>query len=371
MPSLRNLYLVLVSLPDMKITGLCSAILLSIFMHAQTHTRKALFLGNSYTYYNNLPQLIADMATSSGDTLIYDNHTPGGSSLWVHHVSPVSLAKIMQGGWDYVVLQDQSQVPSLDPSNVAFSVYPPARYLDSVITSSDACTETMFYMTWGRKNGDQVNCAAYPNWPYVCTYEGMDSLLSLRYRHMADTNNAVVSPVGAVWRYIRQNHPGIELYQADESHPSLAGSYAAACCFYTAIFRKDPSQSSFNAGLAVATAAQIRAAAKVVVYDSLLKWHIGEYDTSFSTSCPNYVNLDRPAHHLVEVYPNPAQSVLQVHMGEHYRGLLRICHVSGKVVREQAYGPPFTEISLTGLPAGIYWVQAGNDPTSVKRFIKD
>lgn len=72
----------------------------------------------------------------------------------------------------------------------------------------------------------------------MCTYAGMDSLLHLRYMMMAEDNHAVVSPVGAVWNYIRANFPLIELYSPDESHPSVAGSYAAACCFYTSIFRK-------------------------------------------------------------------------------------------------------------------------------------
>jgi hypothetical protein len=40
---------------------------------------------------------------------------------------------------------------------------------------------------------------------------------------MAETNDAIVAPVGAVWNYIRQNHPEIELYNPDESHPSLIG----------------------------------------------------------------------------------------------------------------------------------------------------
>lgn len=95
---------------------------------------------------------------------------------------------------------------------------------------------------------------------------------------MAENNNAIVSPVGAVWRYIRENYPSIELYQADESHPSVAGSYAAACCFYTTIFRKNPLLISNNYSLPASLAANIRQAVKTVVFDNLLNWHVGEYD---------------------------------------------------------------------------------------------
>ncbi|MEI6088597.1 MAG: T9SS type A sorting domain-containing protein [Bacteroidota bacterium] len=246
-------------------------------------TKHALFLGNSYTSVNNLPALTAAVATSAGDTLIYDSNLIGGYTLQQHSVDATSLSKIMLGTWDYVVLQEQSQLPSFPISQVETNVFPYARKLDSIINLYNPCAETMFYMTWGRKTGDSLNC---PTWPPVCTYSGMDSLLHLRYMMMADSNNAVASPVGAVWKYIRQHYPGIELYSADYSHPSLAGSFAGACCFYTSMFRKNPMAITYTAGLPTADVADIIAAVKTVVYDSLLNWNIGKYDpvADFSAS---------------------------------------------------------------------------------------
>ncbi|MFM7902618.1 MAG: PKD domain-containing protein, partial [Bacteroidota bacterium] len=81
---------------------------------------------------------------------------------------------------------------------------------------------------------------------------------------------------------IRNNLPGIELYQTDESHPSLAGSYATACGFYTVLFRKDPNLITNNAGLDPMMAAQIRQAAKAVAFDSLSTWLVGAYDAQAS-----------------------------------------------------------------------------------------
>jgi hypothetical protein len=147
--------------------------------------------------------------------------------------------------------------------------------LNTAILNANPCTETIFYMTWGRKNGDAQNC---PNLPEVCTYLGMDNLLDARYRTMAQDNNAIVSPVGAVWRYIRQNFPSIELYQADESHPSVAGTYAAACAFYTVIYRKDSTLITFNSTLSATVAQNIKNATKLVVYNNLAEWRVGTYD---------------------------------------------------------------------------------------------
>lgn len=238
-------------------------------------TKKVLFLGNSYTAVNNLPQLIADVASSTGDSLIFDSNTPGGYTLEGHSSNATSIDKIAQGNWDFVVLQEQSQRPSLPDVQVEQDVYPYAHILDSLINTYNLCAETMFYMTWGRKNGDASNCGW---WPPVCSYSGMDSLLSLRYKIMADTNYAVVSPVGTVWKQIREEYPDIELYMSDESHPSAAGSYAAACCFYSSIFRKNPLLINYDYSLPENDAASIRDVVKDVVFDSLSNWFIGEYD---------------------------------------------------------------------------------------------
>lgn len=244
-------------------------------LSAQNLTKKVLFLGNSYTGVNNLPQLTANFALSAGDSLIFDSNTPGGHTLQGHSGNATSLGKIALGDWDFVVLQEQSQLPSFSDAQVQISVFPYTRILDSIIIANNPCAETVFYMTWGRKNGDASNCA---NFPPVCTYMGMDSMLRLRYSMMAEDNAAILAPVGAVWRYLRQQHPLIELYQTDESHPSVAGSYAAAATFYTVLFRKNPTLVSFNSSLSATDAAIIRAAAKTVVFDSLLHWNVGAYD---------------------------------------------------------------------------------------------
>ncbi|MBK7856008.1 MAG: hypothetical protein IPJ79_15005 [Bacteroidetes bacterium] len=68
-------------------------------------TRSVLFLGNSYTGVNNLPQLVHDVALSAGDTLLFDSYTPGGYQLVSHNNDSTSIYKIMAGGWQYVVLQ--------------------------------------------------------------------------------------------------------------------------------------------------------------------------------------------------------------------------------------------------------------------------
>jgi hypothetical protein len=235
----------------------------------------ALFIGNSYTYVNDLPQLTSDVALSAGDTLVVASSTFGGSTLAAHSVYANTLSMIAQGTWDYVILQEQSQLPSFDIAQVEAESFPYAHILDSLIRAANPCTETLFYMTWGRKNGDANNCAV---WPPVCNYDGMDSLLNLRYRMMAEMNDAVVSPVGAIWHQIRNENSNIELYAADESHPSAAGSYAAACSFYEIIFGHPATQITSSNSLPEADAEWIRNIAHDVISNNETLWYIGEYD---------------------------------------------------------------------------------------------
>lgn len=248
-----------------------TTILLCVFAN-QTFAKKinVLFLGNSYTYRNNLPDLIKQLALSFGDTLIYSISAPGGHTFQGHVSNPTSLSLIAAGGWDFVILQEQSQRPSFPDPQVAMDVYPYARKLDSLVHIYSPCAKTMFYVTWGRKNGDQANCQFFTP---LCTYEGMDSLLQLRYTVMADDNHASIAPVAMVWRKIRTDYPGIELYDADESHPSPKGSFAAACTFYATLFEKDPTQCTYNFSLSANEAQTIKTIAKELVYDSLHFWH--------------------------------------------------------------------------------------------------
>src|SRR5687768_5899924 len=118
--------------------------------------------------------MVHDVAQSAGDTLIFDSHTPGGYQLITHSADPTTQNKIIAGGWDYVVMQGQSQEPIIDYFDFMNGGYA----LRSLVKQSNPCAVMMAYMTWGRKNGDASNCAAFP---VMCTFQGMDSTLRNRY----------------------------------------------------------------------------------------------------------------------------------------------------------------------------------------------
>jgi hypothetical protein len=225
--------------------------------------------------------MVENVAASAGYNFSNSSLTPGGATLYQHSQNASTYNQMGSKNWDYVVIQAQSQEPSFPNNQVATGTLPYADQLVDSIRSIVPCAQPTFFRTWGRENGDQWNC---PYFPPLCTYEGMDSLLHLRYRMMADSNDAYLSPVGSVWKYIRDTDSTIALYASDGSHPSLAGSYVAACTFFTVFTRSNPLNITFDANLDTAVASTIREATKTVVYDSLLVWNVGKFDPTANLS---------------------------------------------------------------------------------------
>lgn len=211
--------------------------------------------------------MVADLATSLGDHVDKDANTPGGATFEMHWNNATNYTKINAQPWDYVVFQGQSQEPSFPDNQVNTQTLPYVEMLADSVYANNFCTEVMYYMTWGRENGD-------PQWQPISTYNGMQSRLRSAYLRFADSVQGSVSPVGAVWKYIRDNHPTIDLYTADESHPSIHGSYVAACTFYTSIFQKPCTGATYTMGIDPTVAGQIQAAADLVVLDSLDTWSL-------------------------------------------------------------------------------------------------
>ena len=221
-----------------------------------------LFIGNSYTYVNDLPNLIYELADSQGDYFHSVSQTPGGMTFQGHATNPATYAAMAGTDWDFVVLQAQSQEPSFSDSQVNTGTLPFAMQLGDSIRANHFCSDILMFMTWGRENGD-------PQWGPISTFDGMNGRLRLAYLRMADSLDASVSAVGSAWKYVRENHPTIGLYAGDGSHPSLEGSYLAACVFYASMYRKTPVGASFISTLTPIVAEQLQTAAALTVMDSL------------------------------------------------------------------------------------------------------
>lgn len=366
------------NIKDMKKTFLLVALLFAaLSVMAQDEPKNILFIGNSYTDVNNLPQLVQRVSESAGARLTYTSNTPGGCT-FAQHCQNQSMALIRQGGWDVVVLQAQSQEPSFPQHQVEQQTFPYAAELVQAIYEANPDGEAMFYMTWGRKDGDQQNAQYFP---VLGTYEGMDSMLYERYLYMARANDASVCPVGRVWRYLRNNYPDIELYQGDGSHPSMAGSYAAACSFYSMIFHRSPLDVTYTADLDVAQADIIRNAVKTVVFDTLNFWLRQEADTTQQDTTQTdtthqdttHVGITHVSALQCTVSPNPAKDYVMVRM-QGNEGLCQgiLYDPRGCVVRRITFSANEQKIDLNHLSAGVYTLSviSGKDKISRRIVVK-
>ncbi len=265
---------------NMKVPGTaprCATVLLALVsaLVLQAQTTRVLFIGNSYTGYNNLPQLVVQMAAGAGETVVTGQSLPGGHTLEQHSTNANTLNLIRQGAWDHVVIQEQSQLPAFPDAQVAMQVLPFAQALVDSIRAYSPCADIAFYMTWGRENGDAQNCATFPP---LCTYEGMQQRLRQGYLSMAQENQTACAPVGMAWSAVRGTHPDITLYNPDGSHPSLEGSYLAAATIFCTLFERTAMDLPFTADLPGATANVLRELASSTVLDSLSTWNIGILD---------------------------------------------------------------------------------------------
>ncbi len=194
---------------------------------AQKQPLRILFVGNSYT--NQSWAAIKDVL--AGHHL--EKHVRGGAKLTGWAKDAKLSEKIKTGKWDYVVLQDQSQVPSL-PGRFSSGFHESSATLDGRIRAAGA--KTVFFMTWGRRDGDKQNKNINP------TFEKMQANLSRSYRDAATKLKAKVVPIGEVFAALRKKHPALfpKLYKGDGSHPDRLGAYAAAYSFGWAILGIDP-----------------------------------------------------------------------------------------------------------------------------------
>lgn len=234
---------------------------------------RVLFLGNSYTSYNNLPQMVKDMSAGAGKTLIIDSNTPGGMLISGHLADPTSQSKISQGNWDYVVIQEQSQVPTIDVFRYN-DMYPALTDMKMAIEQTNPCAKIITYMTWGRRFGGQqcdpsgTNCS-----PVFVDFNHMQDTLTSAYLEIGDLLQIQCAPVGVIWKNIL-NDTTLVLHSADNSHPNLDGSYVAACGIFSSIWKIPAAGTTYTGGLNGALASYYRQKSDQTVFGNPVNWNL-------------------------------------------------------------------------------------------------
>ena len=175
---------------------------------------RILMLGNSFTYYHDLPDMVAELTGAE-----VRSHTRGGARLAEQlnertEMGARTMKALREERWDYVVLQEQSNAPSTTPKAYRKNV---AR-LCALVRQAGAVP--VIYATWAYEKGN--DWYAKESMTYDALYEG----LTASFTEAARENGALLAPAGEAFR--RGSAEGAALYDPDGRHPSAEGSRLAA-----------------------------------------------------------------------------------------------------------------------------------------------
>ena len=253
----------------MKHIILLFLIVVSASLKAQVDTTKVLFIGNSFTYFNNMPSIFKQIAEQSGRAIEIASHTPGGISVGdynqgnqAHSVNPLVYDLIFSNDWDFVIIQDNQGRFVLDsavfPTSSSNVIGGHLMLRDSIRLNS-SCTKTVWFAGWAYRDG-------YP--PYGNTGIEMIERILTNYRVLNDTAKDVISPIGEAWINALNQSSGISLWSSDGAHPSLQGSYLTAVALFSTLFYENPMAYDYNPGIDSLVAQNLRSYAWQAISDS-------------------------------------------------------------------------------------------------------
>jgi len=183
-------------------------------------TLSILFIGNSYTYSNNLPQIVSLLSESTTTYLSTRQSTAPGAMLSQHWHGKKGLKTksiIEEGNFDVVVLQDHSMAALDNPDSLE----------NYVLLFADLCktkgAQVVLYQTWARDSLPETQEA-----------------ISHQYNRIAENIKAEVVRAGDAWSMMKKDYPQISLFNADGSHPNDSGTFLNAYLFATTLCKQNP-----------------------------------------------------------------------------------------------------------------------------------
>ena len=208
-----------------------------------------LFLGNSLMYYNDMPDIFAEIAKEQGRDVYVKSVTKGSATVsdfasTSTEVGAEALPLLKNEKWDYVVIEPSRRISPYEDT-VKKLEFDSAKTIRSLAATAGA--KVVLYAVWGNNNGSVVEYKATGG---VSTAEVSTHSMG-RAQHtkfMEDTSAELAGIIGDVLvahaGYAFENciaaDPSLNLYYTDERHPSLEGSWLAACVIYETVFGESP-----------------------------------------------------------------------------------------------------------------------------------
>ena len=194
----------------------------------EDHPVRVLFIGNSYTHMNEMPEMVQKLADAAGLNAYIDKSAQSGASFKIHSERKEMYEAIQSRKWDYIILQGYSRELTHSEAHIDKATIP---YLDKIVAfirKHNPATRVLFYMTWGYESG-------FSERGEINTFEKMTDTIQDRYMYLSSVYDFPVSPVGCIWKHVKET-TSIDLYADDRAHPSRKGSFLIANAFFEAIF---------------------------------------------------------------------------------------------------------------------------------------
>lgn len=206
-----------------------------------------LFIGNSYTYVNDLPSVFSQLAASGGRPVSVGMLAFSNATLKEHLDSPDFRQTLRDDRWDRAVVQEQSLVP--------MSVDPAASNVDELVAElREAAVEPVLMITPARNESWNSDL-------YLAKQTGVNAW----YRSVSKQAEVDVAPSGVAWSKAVSKIGPEYLWAEDGTHPSTAGTYLQACVIYATLFNASPVGLSFSSDLSPELALEIQKISNSVV----------------------------------------------------------------------------------------------------------
>lgn len=200
--------------------------------------QRILFIGNSYTGVNKLPDVFLELVKDSGRPApVVKSSTPGGRTLKQHLAIAGSVKLIEEGGWDVVVLQGQSQEPAIaeKDESVRKEFLEGAAELCKCVRAKSPKARILFYETWAR-HADYWTIPGKKGPDVGANPKEMQERLRKWYGVVAKGNGAIFVPCGDAWELNYASAASLRLHTKDNSHPEFIGTYLNALIFFGKIY---------------------------------------------------------------------------------------------------------------------------------------
>lgn len=188
-------------------------------------TTDVLCIGNSFTYFSNVPSMMKEIAWSQGHYFNIKANLKGGQTLGQHTGRILTEEAASYGDYDVAFLQDQSQTP--------------ARYAQDSVKHSHVADDYLKLSDMVKANSPGIRIVMEQTWAYPSQRFGgfgdfatFTDLLDEGAHKLAAMNGAEVSPIGDAFEIVYNENKNIRLYDTDNKHQSHYGAYLKACVNY-------------------------------------------------------------------------------------------------------------------------------------------